>query len=121
MLIRLIIKSKKIVIRCKNKRREHSFTTKVAFLNDSFCVFNLGLIVYYLISNYIRKTKNYPSQVDGLKLAIFFNVVTFVSMMFTMLQFWIDLVFNRLFRKTIRGTLFILTYRRTQVLENSDA
>ena len=47
ILVNHIRKTRKVIIRGRNKKREHIFTMAVSIMNLCFLVCNIGLVIYY--------------------------------------------------------------------------
>lgn len=102
------------------KRRERSFTLTVVILNGSFLVFNLGIVAYYAVWHYISISKNnFFSNVQYGRFVVFESVASLVSYMYPLLQFWLDLGFNRLFRKEISEFFISIIGRHNQIFKSS--
>lgn len=119
ILIRHIAESRNKVIRGRDQKREHSFTITVAILNGSFLAFNLGAVASFVTTNYIRISADKFSFIGNYIYLIFSNVSLLVSYTFPLLQFWMDLIFNKIFRKEMRATFLIITGKGNQVEEES--
>ena len=97
----------------RNQRREIYLTWSALFSNGAFLVFNLPIIIYYMIYSYRSYWKVSLSVRYVYQLDLLYEIAYLFSFTFTIYQFWIDFVFNRLFReemiafsKKIFGCLF---------------
>ena len=101
VLVKHISKTRRAVIRGRKQKREHSFTIAVSIMNGSFLVCNIGVVVYYFILYYLI--------FSGLKLSVrpYYIFLIFgicgnlFSYIFTFSEFFIDMFFNKVFRKEI--------------------
>lgn len=117
ILIKHIRESRKRVIRGRNQKKENSFTLAVAIMNGSFLFFNIWVIPYFIIVYY--------STFSGITLAsvpyaisLFYGTCAIlISYLFTLSQFLIDMIFNKVFRKEILVSCLILTGRGNRVEE----
>lgn len=107
-LIKHVLEVRRRIIRGRNQKRENHFTVAVAFTNVAFFVFNLPITVYYIIYYYIILSKVSLTFLGNVQFSLFFSVSYLFSYMFTLCQFWIDLAFNRIFRKEIFAAVFFL-------------
>lgn len=121
VLIRHVAISRNKVIRGSNQRREHSFTIAVAILNGSFMAFNLGAVVLFIITYYIRFSGNRFTVVGSAMFVVYQTVSILVAYSFGLLQFWLDLIFNRIFRQEMRTAFLILIGQRNKVYENTSS
>lgn len=108
ILVIHIRKSRKRIIQEKN---EHSFTMAVTIINGSFLACNIGVVVYYIIVYYLRFSGTSISIVAAYINSLFGTCVILLSYIFTLSQFFMDMIFNKIFRKEIIATL---TGRRNQ-------
>lgn len=104
-----------------NTRRENFFTLAVWFTNAAFFVLNAPFVISTVLNYYYYMTGIIMNLdlVVYYKLSLFSTVALLLSYVFTLLNFWIDLVFNGIFRTEMRFALLILMGRRIQVLEES--
>lgn len=120
ILIRHIRQSRNRVIRGRKEKKENSFTFAVAIINGSFLTFNFGVVVYYIIVYYFRFTGNYfgtSSYSVSMNIFSLYGVsAILLSYLFTLCQFFFDMIFNKIFRKEILA-IFLNLSRRNQVEE----
>lgn len=119
ILINHIRKSRNRVIRGRKEKRENNFTFAVSIINGSFLAFNIGVVVYYIMIYYYRFSGN-SLKTDSVSYYIFNLYGTsaiLLSYLFTLSQFFIDMIFNKVFRKEILVVFMILSGRRNQVEE----
>ena len=107
-LIKHVLEVRRRIIHGRNQKRENLFTVAVTFTNVAFFVFNLPITVYYIIYYCITLLKIFLPYLGNVQFSLFFRVAYLFSYMFTLCQFWIDLAFNRIFRKEIFAAAFFL-------------
>lgn len=117
ILIKHIRKSRNRVIRGRNERKEQSFTKAVAIMNVSFIICNIGVVAYYIIVYYLKFSGNKLGQVPTYINSLYGTCAILVSYIFTLSQFFVDIIFNKVFRKEILLVFLILTGRQNQVEE----
>ena len=117
-LIKHVLNVRRTIIRERNQKRENRFTVAVAFSNFAFLFFNLPVTVYYFILYYFTLSKITLSPLTGAQFNLFCTVANLFSCMFTLGQFWIDLAFNRLFRKEIFDFIIFVYTRRFNRVES---
>ena len=88
-----------------SKKREMRFTIAVCFINGSFIFLNLIMFIYLIIS-YSVFDRSPLLQVQILLLG---TIGKLLSFMFTLFEFWRDLLLNRLFRKEVFDFFLIIT------------
>lgn len=115
VLINHIRKSRNRVIRGRKEKKEHSFTMAVSFINGSFLALNIGVVVYYIILYYLRFAGISLNSVSNNIFSLYGTSAILVSYLFTLSQFFIDMIFNKVFRKEILVVFMILTGRQNQV------
>ena len=101
VLVKHISKTRKLVIRGRKQKREHSFTIAVSIMNGSFLVCNIGVVVYYFISYYMKFSGNIMAVRPHNITVMFGSCVILLSYIFTFSEFFIDMIFNKVFRKEI--------------------
>jgi hypothetical protein len=100
-LVKHISKTRKLVIRGRKQKREHSFTIAVSIMNASFLVCNIGVAVYYVVIYYLAFSgDSMPSRPYNIFI-MFGSCATLFSYIFTFSEFFIDMFFNKVFRKEI--------------------
>ena len=87
------------VIHGRNQQREIYLTRSALFSNGAFLAFNLPIIIYYMIYTFRSYWKVFLSIVYIYQLDLFYDVAYLFSFTFTIGQFLIDFVFNRVFRE----------------------
>ena len=115
ILVIHIRKSRKRIIHGRKEKKEHNFTKAVTIMNGSFLACNIGVVVYYIIVYYLRFSGTSFSIVASYINSLFGTCAILLSYIFTLSQFLIDMIFNKIFRKEIIVTFMILTGRRNQV------
>lgn len=106
-----------------NQRHENKFTMAVWFINTAFFLLNLPYFVFIIFSNSLQFTGyfNTLSMLSQMQIVLFQQIAVLLSYMFTLSEFWIDLVLNRLFRAEIRRALFTLLKRPSQIIDSTIA
>lgn len=115
ILIRHIRQSRNRVIRGSKERKEHSFTKTVAIMNGSFLVFNIGIVVYYIMTYYMKFSGIKFGQVQTYIFSTYGTCALLFSNIFFLSQFFSDMIFNKVFRKEILEVIMILSGRRNQI------
>lgn len=87
----------------QHNRRKKKLTLAVCFVNVSFVLFNLSYVLAIVLT---KLTINLNSSDDTYRerLVVFYGLSVLFSYVFTLVQFWFDFVFNRLFRRVIVKT-----------------
>ena len=111
-LIKHISKTRKLVIRGRKQKREHSFTIAVSIMNAAFLVCNIGVTVYYSVIYYLAFSRDsMPTRPYNIFL-MFGTCATLFSYIFTLSEFFIDMIFNKVFRKEIYSLIrFIIGFK----------
>ena len=117
VLIQHIRRSRKRVIRGRNEKKENSFTLAVSIMNGSFLICNIGVIPYYILVYYLTFSGNSLGLVESNISQLYGICANLLSYFFTMSQYIIDMIFNKVFRKEMLETLLIVTGRRNRVEE----
>jgi hypothetical protein len=117
ILINHIRKSRNRVIRGRKEKKEHSVTKAVAIMNGSFLTCNIGVVVYYILNYYFKFSGTSLSTVSFYIITLFGTSSILLSYLFTFCQFFIDMMFNKVFRKEILVIFMILRGRRNQIEE----
>lgn len=115
ILIRHIRESRNRVIRDRKEKKEHSFTKAVAIMNGSFLACNIGVVVYYIIYYSLRFSGAQWPFLSVVIFSLYGTCAILLSYMFTLSQFIIDMIFNKVFRKEILHVVFFLTRQRNDV------
>ena len=101
VLVKHINKTRRVVIRGRNQKREHSFTIAVSIMNGSFLVCNIGVVVYYFIVYFLIFLRT-PLNSHSNDIFTLYGICSiFFSYIFTFSEFFIDMFFNKVFRKEI--------------------
>jgi hypothetical protein len=101
VLVKHINKTRRVVIRGRKQKREHSFTIAVSIINGSFLVFNIDVVVYYFIFYFLYFSGN-QMPVRPYYIFTFYGLcANLFSYIFTFSEFFIDMFFNKVFRKEI--------------------
>lgn len=117
ILINHIRQSRKRVIRGRNEKKENTLTKTVALLNGSFIICNISVVVYYIVVYYNLFNGIVYTNANYYIFLIYGTSSILLSYLFTLLQFFLDMVFNKIFRKEILQTFLIVTGRRNRVEE----
>jgi len=117
ILINHIRKSRNRVVRGRKERKEQSFTKSVTIMNGSFLVCNIGVAVYYIIAYYLKFSGNSLGQVPTYINSLYGTCAILVSYIFTLSQFFVDIIFNKVFRKEILLVILFLSRRQNRVEE----
>lgn len=117
ILIRHIRKTRKVIIRGRKEKREQSFTKAVAIMNGSFLAFNIAVVVYYIVIYYYELSSTTSLPLVLYSINYFYGIwAILLSYLFIMYQFFVDMAFNKIFRKKVHGELVILAGRRNQMV-----
>lgn len=82
------------------KRSSRQFTRAVCLINLMFFIFNIGYVIKIILDYSLSFSTSLVFQNSIMMLLdTAFNLMSY---MFTLLQFWIDLAFNRLFRNQVK-------------------
>ena len=114
VLINHIRKSRRRIANGRDEKKERSFTMAVVIMNVSFLVCNIGAVVYFIVFYYMKFTGLSFSLVPFYINSLYGACATLFSYTFTLSQFFIDMIFNKIFRKEM---IAALTCRRNQVDE----
>ena len=117
ILIKHIHSSRRRVTRGRNQRKENSLTFTVAIMNGSFLICNLGLIPYNIIVYYSTFSGVSLAKVPYNINSLYGTCASLLSYLFTLSQFFLDMIFNKIFRKEMLQAILIVTGRRNQVEE----
>lgn len=116
ILIRHIRKTRKVIIRGRKEKREHSFTKAVAIMTGSFLAFNIVLIVYYIMIYYF-KLSSITLRLALYSINYFYGIwAILLSYLFIVYQFFVVMAFNKLFRKKVHGEFVIVAGRRNEMV-----
>ena len=121
ILVNHIRKTRKVIIRGRNKKRENSFTMAVSIMNLCFLVCNIGVVFYYSIIYYLRFSglgRLFTSSSNSI-LSLYGTCSILFSYIFTLFQVFIDIIFNKVFRKEIFFLLRSLIRFRFKFTSNS--
>ena len=121
VLINHIRKTRKVIIRGRTNKREHSFTMAVSVMNLCFLFCNIGVIFNYILIYYLRfsgvslSLSSYSQNV----ILLYGTCSILFSYIFTFFQVFIDMIFNKVFRKEIFSLLRSLIRFRFKFTSNS--
>ena len=117
ILINHIRKSRNRVIRGRNEKKNNNFTFSVIIMNAYFIICNIEVVVYFIIFYYNvyggGPIKNVPYYI----FTLYGTCSILLSYFFTISQFLVDIIFNKVFRKEILVSVLFLTGRRNQIEE----
>ena len=119
ILINHIRKTRKVIIRGRNKKRENSFTIAVSIMNLCFLLCNIGLVIYYFLLYYFRFSGVSLSSSSISIFSLYGTCSILFSYIFTLFQVFIDMIFNKVFRKEIFSLLRSLIRFRFKITNNS--
>lgn len=105
ILINYIRKSRQVLVSSLRERKEQSFTIVVAIMNLTYLFCNIAVIVYYIMLYYYSFTETMLDIVPYYSNLIFGISAILLSYIFTFSQFFIDLIFNKVFRSEIFSAL----------------
>lgn len=94
-----------------SQRRELRFTIAVCFINCWFLILNLPFLGVFLQAYVLRAVIPKRSQLVQSQLLLFSVISNLFCYAFTLLEFWRDLVFNRIFRKEVVSFVYFITRR----------
>ena len=125
ILFKYVRVSRKALIRRRQFRKEHTFTLVVTITNVWFLICNLGVVVYYFMFYYYKFSGASLPMVTHYTNLLFGACAIVLSYSFTFSGFFIDMLFNRTFRKEILLAVLFLTSLRdkimaTRVTQNSN-
>lgn len=115
VLISHIRKSRQRIVHGRDEKKERSFTMAVVIMNVWFLVCNIGAVVYFIVFYYMKFTGLSWPLVPFYINSLYGACATLLSYVFTLSQFFIDMIFNKIFRKEM---IAALTCRRNQVDED---
>lgn len=102
-------------VRSPNKQKETRFTIAVCFINGSFLILNLPMLIVAVI-NYMRYFLRLSfSELYYVQFNLFNTISILLSYLFILCEFWRDLVLNRLFRKEVQNFIYIFSGNRNKV------
>lgn len=118
ILIRHIRESRKRVNQNRSNKKELQFTIAVVFMNATFIFLNFPMAVdllYQNIPNYA-----YPEWpiLNLIEFEFYGQTVSLVAYMFQITEFWVNLGFNKLFRKEIMNMVNTILMRHGVSLGN---
>lgn len=89
------------------QRRENNFTIAVCSKNLAFLVLSISYFVYAIIAYALKFSGVLESftQLQLVQFVLFQRVSTLLSYMYTLIEFWVELIFNRIFRAEILRAL----------------
>lgn len=108
ILVKYISSKRKVIIRGRKEKREHSFTIVVSIINGSFLFCNISVVIYYIIVYYYRFSGT-SVTVETYKASLFGTCAILFSYLFTLSEFFIDVIFNKVFRIKMLSLLLYLT------------
>lgn len=116
ILVNHISKTRNVVIRGRKEKRENNFTLSVSIMNGSFLICNIALVIYNIIFYYLKFSGASWSFIPFYINYLFGTCATVLSYIFTLSQFFIDLTFNKVFRKQVISLLMYLTRLRFRMV-----
>ena len=112
VLVNHINNARKVVIRGRKKKREHTFTISVAVINLIFLLCSISVAVYYIIDYYFRLSVASISSHSYYIILLFGTCAKLLSYIFTFLEVFVDMIFNKAFQKEIFSLLrFLISIR----------
>lgn len=112
VLVNHINNARKVVIRGRKKKREHTFTISVAVINLIFLLCSISVAVYYIIDYYFRLSVASISSHSYYIILLFGTCAKLLSYIFTFSEFFVDMIFNKAFQKEIFSLLrFLISIR----------
>lgn len=108
ILVNYISSKRKVIIRGRKEKREHSFTIVVSIINGSFLICNISVVIYYIIVYYYRFSGT-TVLVETYITSLFGTCAILFSYLFTLSEFFIDVIFNKVFRIKMLSLLLYLT------------
>ena len=116
ILVNHISRTRHVVIRGRKEKREKNFTLSVSIMNGSFLICNVALVIYNIIFYYLKFSGASWAFIPFYINYLFGTCATVLSYIFTLSQFFIDLVFNKVFRKQVISLLMYLTRFRFRIV-----
>lgn len=101
--------------------RELRFTIAVCFINGWFLLLNLPFLGVFLQAYVLRAVMPKRTQLVQSQLSLFSDISVLFCYAFTLLEFWRDLVFNRIFRKEIATFVYFITRRDHIIAANKSS
>ena len=114
-LVKHISKTRKAVIRGREKKRENSFTMTVSIMNGCYLICNIGVVLYYFIFYYLVFSGSSLQSPSFFRFSLYGTCSILLSYIFILSQFFIDMIFNKVFRKEIYSLISFLTRFRYPV------
>ena len=114
-LIKHISKTRKAVIRGRIKKRENSFIMTVSIMNGCYLICNISVVLYYFIYYYLLFSRFSLPSPTYYKISLYGRCAILFSYIFILSQFFIDMIFNKVFRKEIFSLIGFLTRFRYPV------
>lgn len=108
--------SRKALIRRRQFRKEHTFTLVVTITNVWFLICNIGVVVYYFMFYYYKFSGASLPIIAHYTNLLFGACAIVLSYSFTFSWFFIDMLFNRTFRKEILLAVLFLTSLRDKIM-----
>ena len=121
ILVNYIRNRRKVALNGNKEKREHSFTINVAIMNGIFLTCNLPVVVYCIMFYYFQFT----DALETFPLVKYYSIILFglctilISYVFIFSQFFIDMIFNKVFRNEILAALWFVTRRQHRVVDSS--
>ena len=115
ILFNYIRNRRKVVIDENKEKREKRFTITVAIMNGIFLVCNIPVVIYYIMFYYFQFS---TANIQVFPLVSYYSLILFglctilLSCIFIFSQFFIDMIFNKEFRKEILAAFLFLTCRQ---------
>ena len=109
ILVNYISNRRKIIIRERKAKKEYSFTIAVLIMNASFLFCNISVVIYYIMAYYLKFSGASLPLVSVYINSLFGTCAILFSYMFTLSEFFIDLIFNKVFRKRILWLILNIT------------
>lgn len=119
ILVKHIHDAKKKVLHGREKKRDHTFTIAVSFVNGAFCVLTFPFVVATVLNYTIRSQLATTSLVSYGIFLVYFEVSQLMSYFFSLGEFFLDITFNRLFRKEIFRVVLFFIGKGNQVEEET--
>ena len=120
ILVNYIRNRRKVVINRSKEKREHRFTITVTIMNGFFLACNIPVVIYYIMFYYFQ----FSSALEVISLASYYSLILFslcsilLSYIFIFSQFFIDMIFNKVFRKEILAAFLFLTGRQNKIMDS---
>ena len=112
ILVNYIRNRRKAIIRGRVAKREYNFTIVVSIINGSFLFCNISVVIYYILAYYMKFLDISLPLVPRYINSLFGTCAILFSYIFTLSEFFIDLIFNKVFRKKMLSMLLFLTRLR---------